>query len=187
MKIGYARVSTDEQNLGLQLDALKADGCEAVFEDQGLSSGVVQRPGLAAALDRCGVGDVLVAWRLDRLGHSTLELVGLVEKLKWRGISLKVLTGEAASMDTTQPHGKLVFSVCAAFAEFEHELILERTKADMGAAKRCGRHVGRPTVLTPEKLDLARRLIAEGRGKAIVARMIGVGSTTLRRGLNGAR
>ena len=112
--------------------------------------------------------------------------MGLVEKLKVRGIGLKVLTGEGASMDTTQPHGKLIFSVCAAFAEFERELIRERTKAGMGAARRRGKHVGRPVMLTPEKLDLARRLIAEGKGRAIVARMIGVGPATLRRSLNGS-
>jgi DNA invertase Pin-like site-specific DNA recombinase len=184
MKIGYARVSTDEQNLGLQLDALKAEGCDAVFEDQGISGAVAQRPGLAAALDRCASGDVLVAWRLDRLGRSTLELVGLVEKLKAQGVGLKVLTGEGASMDTTQPHGKLIFSVCAAFAEFERELIRERTKAGMAAARRRGKRVGPPVVLTPEKLDLARHLIAGGKGKAVAARMIGVGAATLRRGLN---
>ena len=106
------------------------------------------RKGLADALARCAAGDVLVVWKLDRLGRSTLDLVGLVEKLKGRGVGLKVLTGEGASIDTTRPEGKLIFAVFAAFAEFERELIRERTMAGMRAAKRRGRHVGRPRKLT---------------------------------------
>jgi DNA invertase Pin-like site-specific DNA recombinase len=186
MKIGYARVSTDEQNLTLQLDALRGAGCEAIFEDVG-SGADNSRKGLAAALDRCAAGDVLVAWKLDRLGRSTLDLVGLVEKLKGKDVGLKVLTGEGASIDTTRAEGKLIFAVFAAFAEFERELTRERTRAGMQAARRAGRHVGRPSTLTPEKLDLARRLIEEGKGRGVIARMVGVHPATLRRVLNGVK
>jgi DNA invertase Pin-like site-specific DNA recombinase len=185
MMIGYARVSTDEQNLALQLDALRAAGCDVIFEDTG-SGADENRKGLADALARCAAGDVLVAWKLDRLGRSTLDLVGLVEKLKGRGVGLKVLTGEGASIDTTRPEGKLIFAVFAAFAEFERELIRERTMAGMRAAKRRGRHVGRPRKLTPHKLDHARQLIEEGKEtKAGVAALLGVDAVTLRRALNG--
>lgn len=185
MMIGYARVSTDEQNLALQLDALRGAGCEAIFEDTG--SGVDEnRKGLADALAHCTAGDVLVAWKIDRLGRSTLDLVGLVETLKGRGIGLKVLTGEGASIDTTRPEGKLIFAVFAAFAEFERELIRERTMAGMRAAKRRGRHVGRPRKLTPHQLVHARELIAGGKEtRAGAAALLGVDAVTLRRALRG--
>ena len=110
--------------------------------------------------------------------------MGLSETLKARDIGLKVLTGAGAAIDTTTPEGRLFFGMFAVIAEFERELIRERTKAGMGAARRRGKHVGRPLSLTPEKIDLARRLLAEGKGRAIVARMLGVGPATLRRGLN---
>ena len=179
MKIGYARISTDEQSLDLQIDALQAEGCERVFQETA-SGAAPNRAGLARALKACSSGDVLVAWKLDRLGRSTLDLVGLVEKLKKKGVGLKVLTGEGASVDTTRPEGKLIFAVFAAFAEFERELIRERTKAGMLAAKRRGRHIGRPPKLTPAQLDTAARLLAAGRSQRKVARALGVAVTTLR-------
>ena len=182
--IGYARVSTDEQNLGLQLDALREAGCAAVFEDQGISGAVTRRPGLTTALERCGSGDVLVAWKLDRLGRSTLDLVGLVETLKGRGVGLKVLTGEGASVDTTRPEGKLIFAVFAAFAEFERELIRERTRAGMKAAKRRGVVAGRPRKLNSHQLAHARQLIDAGtETQAGAAALLGVDPVTLRRAL----
>ncbi len=182
MKIGYARVSTDEQNLGLQHDALKGVGCNAIYEDR--LSGAAKRPGLAQALTACAAGDMLVVWKLDRLGRSLIELIELVETLNSRDVGLKVLTGSGASIDTTKSEGRLFFVMFAALAEFERELIKERTKAGMDAARRRGKKVGRPVALTPEKLDLARRLVAEGKGRAIIARMVGVGVATLRRTLN---
>jgi len=145
---------------------------------------LAKRLGLTQALAACAADDVLVVWKLDRLGRSLLDLVGLVETLKSRDIGLKVLTGAGASIDTTKAEGRLFFAMFAAMAEFERELIRERTRAGMDAARRRGKQVGRPVVLTPEKLDLARRLVAEGKGRAIVARMIGVGPATLRQGLN---
>jgi DNA invertase Pin-like site-specific DNA recombinase len=115
MKIGYARISTDDQNLNLQLDALQVEGCERVFQDTA-SGARSNRRGLTAALDACGSGDVLTVWKLDRLGRSLLDLVGLVEVLKARDVGLKVLTGAGASIDTTKPEGRLFFAMFAAMA-----------------------------------------------------------------------
>lgn len=181
--IGYARVSTDDQSLALQLDALHAAGCERMFEDTA-SGAKTDRAGLAAAVGACASGDVLTVWKLDRLGRSTLDLVELVERLKARDVGLKVLTGAGAAIDTTRPEGKFTFALFAALAEFERELIRERTKAGMAAAKRRGRHVGRPRKLTPDRLAHARSLIGEGRERADVAALLGVGVATLRRALN---
>jgi DNA invertase Pin-like site-specific DNA recombinase len=180
MKIGYARVSTDDRNLALQLDALQADGCERVFQDtaSGASS---NRKGLADALDACASGDVLTVWKLDRLGaRSLLDLVGLVETLKARDIGLKVLIGAGASIDTTKPEGRLFFAMFSALAEFERELIRERTTAGMMAAKRRGVHVGRPRKLGPDQLGMAPQFMAADRSQKEVARALGVAVSTLR-------
>ncbi len=178
MKIGYARVSTDDQNLALQLDALHAAGCEKVFDDTA-SGARVNRKGLAAALDACAAGDVLTVWKLDRLGRTLLDLVALVEALKKRDVGLKVLTGAGASIDTTKPEGRLFFAMFAAFAEFERELNCERTTAGMKAARRRGVHVGRPRKLDAGKLDMAAQLMAE-KSQREVARALGVAVSTLR-------
>ena len=184
MKIGYARVSTDDQNLALQLDALQADGCGKVFQDT--ASGVKpDRKGLADALAACVPGDVLTVWKLDRLGRSLLDLVGLVETLKARDVGLKVLTGAGASIDTTKPEGRLFFAMFAAMAEFERELIRERTTAGMKAAKRRGQHVGRPRKLGPDQIAMAAQLMAADRSQRDVARALGVAVSTLREGMKG--
>jgi DNA invertase Pin-like site-specific DNA recombinase len=182
MLIGYARVSTDDQSLALQRDALQAAGCDLMFEDTA-SGAATGRKGLNDALARCTGGDVLMVWKLDRLGRSLLDLVGLVEDLKTRGVGLKVLTGAGATIDTTRPEGRLIFAVFAGLAEFERELIRERTKAGMAAAKRRGRHVGRPLKLTADRLAHARTLIEDGKEKGEVAALLGVGKATLRRAL----
>jgi DNA invertase Pin-like site-specific DNA recombinase len=186
--IGYARVSTEEQSLALQLDALRAAGCSELFEDHGVSGTSTQRQGLWTALATCEPGDVLVAWKLDRLGRSQLDLVNLVEDLKRRSVGLKVLTGEGAAIDTTQPHGRLIFGVFAAMSEFERELIRERTAAGMKAAKRRGRHVGRPARMTAERVAAARQLMAgpPERTAKEVAAALNVGYSTLRRALKAA-
>lgn len=185
--IGYARVSTEDQTLALQHDALRAAGCEVVFDDHGVSGAAKRRPGLLAALDAAAPGAVLVAWKLDRLGRSQIELMELVEDLKRRDVGLKVLTGEGAAIDTTQPHGRLIFGVFAAFAEFERELIRERTAAGMQAARRRGIHVGRPRKLSAHQVAHARDLIASGQEtQAGAAAVVGVDVTTLRRALKGA-
>jgi DNA invertase Pin-like site-specific DNA recombinase len=184
MKIGYARVSTDEQNLDLQRQALTAAGCEIIFEDQ--ASGALNcRKGLAEAIAHCAAGDVLMVWKLDRLSRSLLDLVNLIEDMKAKGVGLKVLTGQGASIDTTKPEGRMIFAVFAALAEFERELIRERTKAGMAAAKRRGKHIGRPRKLTDYQLDQARQMIAGGdKTKADVAALLRVDVATLRRALN---
>ena len=159
---GYARVSTDDQNLALQLDALRAAGCEVVHEDKasGLLTG---RKGLAEALKGCAAGDVLVVWKLDRLARSLHDLVVIAADLKGRDVGLKILTGEGAAVDTTRPQGRMVFGILAVMAEFEREMISERTVAGMQAAKRRGRHIGRPPKLTAHKIGHARQLSRKGR------------------------
>ena len=183
MKIGYARVSTADQKLALQHDALTAAGCEVIHDDK-LSGVSRNRPGLTAALAACKSGDVLAVWKLDRLGRSTSELLRMVEELNGRGVDFQVLSGKGAAIDTTRPEGKLILSVFAAIAEFERELTIERTREGVAAARRRGKRLGRPTLIDPDKLDLARRLIVEGRGRAEAARMIGVDPATLRRHLS---
>ena len=132
MKIGYARVSTDDQNLALQLDALQADGCGRVFDDTA-SGARSNRKGLAAALDACTAGDLLTVWKLDRLGRSLLDIVGLVEPLKARDIGLKVLTGAGASIDTTKSEGRLFFAMFAAFADYVEPAIMRSGAAGLQA------------------------------------------------------
>ena len=181
MKIGYARVSTDEQNLCLQLDALQATGCEIIFRDEGMFGASTKRPGLTDAMNALKPGDVLTVWRLDRLGRSLPHLIELLAKIGHAEAGFRSIT---EAIDTTTAGGKLVFHVIGAIAEFERSLISERTRAGMKAARRRGKAVGRPAALSPEKLDLARHLVAEGKGRTIIARMIGVGPATLRRKLN---
>ena len=185
MNIGYVRVSTDDQSLALQLDALRAAGCELVHEDK--ASGVLNgRKGLADALKGCAAGDVLVVWKLDRLARSLHDLVVIAADLKGRGVGLKILTGEGAAVDTTHSQGRMIFGILAVMAEFEREMISERTIAGMKAAKRRGRHVGRPRKLTDHKLDHARQLIADGaENRAGAAALLGIHVKTLRRALNG--
>jgi DNA invertase Pin-like site-specific DNA recombinase len=154
MLIGYARVSTLEQSLDLQTDALDRAGCEKLFTDKA-GGARAERPGLDQALAHLRKGDTLVVWKLDRLGRDLRHLVNTVHDLAARGIGFKVLTGHGASIDTTSPSGKLVFGIFAALAEFERELIIERTKAGMAAARARGRSGGRPYKMTAAKLRLA--------------------------------
>ena len=182
MKIGYARVSTDEQNLDLQLEALRVEGCELIHEDRA-SGASSDRRGLQGALDRCGGGDVLVVWKLDRLGRSVLDLIGMVEALQARGAGLKILTGHGAQIDTTKPDGRMVFTILATMAQFERELIGERTKAGIAAAKRRGVRLGRPPLLSPYQIEEARRMIVDGKLRREVAELVGVSPLTLRRAL----
>ncbi len=143
MKIGYARVSTRHQKLDLQLKALRAHGCEVIFTD--CASGVSNvRKGLAQAQARCHSGDVLVAWRLDRFGRSLLDLLKLSDALKTRGASLHVLTGRATSLDTSCPEGRIIFTMMAALAEYERDLVGERINAGLRAARERGIKLGRP-------------------------------------------
>jgi DNA invertase Pin-like site-specific DNA recombinase len=162
MQIGYARVSTDDQTLDSQLDALAKAGCDRIFRDT-LSGAMADRPGLCDALDHLRPGDTLVVWRLDRLGRSLRHLIETITGLHERGTGFRSLT---EAIDTTTSSGKLVFHIFGALAEFERDLIRERTSAGLVAARARGRTGGRPKVRAfqdPRKLAAARRLYAEGK------------------------
>lgn len=185
MQLGYLRISKADgsQVLDLQRDALLAAGVEADQLYHDLASGTRDdRPGLAACLKALRQGDVLVAWKLDRLGRDLRHLVNLVHELTSRGVGLRILTGQGASIDTTTAAGKLVFGIFAALAEFERELIIERTKAGLLAARARGRQGGRPYKMTPAKLRLARAAMADPETKvADLCRELGVTRQTLYR------
>jgi DNA invertase Pin-like site-specific DNA recombinase len=159
--IGYARVSTGAQDLSLQLDALRAIKCTKIFEEHA-SGAKTERPELARTLAHLRAGDTLVVWKLDRLGRDLRHLVNVVHELTDRGIGLKVLTGQGAQIDTTTAQGKLVFGIFAALAEFERDLIRERTQAGLIAAAARGRKGGRKPVVTLDKLKRARAMIQQG-------------------------
>ncbi len=157
MLIGYARVSTEDQRLDLQRDALAQAGCEKLFCD--VASGAkAARPGLAEALDYARSGDVLVVWKLDRLGRSLRELIEIIGGLSARGIGFKSLQ---ESIDTTTPGGKLIFHVFGALAEFERELIRERTNAGLKAARARGRKGGRRPAMDEKSIAKAKALMAD--------------------------
>ena len=181
MQIGYARVSTDEQTLNLQLDALKAAGCTRTYTDTA-SGAAPERPGLADALDHCRAGDTLVVWRLDRLGRSLPHLIETVTTLAAREVGFKSLT---EAIDTTSPGGKLIFHIFGALAEFERDLIRTRTRAGLTAARARGRTGGRPIVkglADPRQLALAKKLYAAKETPvAELARMFKVSRATFYR------
>ena len=156
--IGYARVSTAEQDTALQTDALRKAGCERVFEDTA-SGAKADRPGLADALAYLRDGDVLAVWRLDRLGRSMPHLIETIGALEARGVGFRSLT---EAIDTTTPGGRLIFHVFGALGQFERDLIRERTKAGLTAAAARGRKGGRKPVVTADKLQRAREHIANG-------------------------
>jgi DNA invertase Pin-like site-specific DNA recombinase len=180
MLLGYARVSTDEQNLDLQRRALTAAGCDPVFEDQ-VSGMVLRRPGLDQALARLAACDCLVVWRLDRLGRSLPHLIETIRLIGDKGAGFRSLT---ESIDTTTAGGRLYFHMMGALAEFERALIIERTRAGMKAAKARGIEVGRKRVLTPSQISHARQLVEQGESPSAVARSMKVGRSTLYRALN---
>ena len=157
MLIGYARVSTDDQNLCLQKDALLETRCDRIFEDR-LSGAKAERPGLSEALEYTRAGDTLVVWRLDRLSRSLKDLIEMVTRLESSGIGLKSLH---EAIDTSSSTGKLVFHLFGALAEFERNLIRERTRAGLRAARARGRQGGRPKALDRDKRDLAVKLYDE--------------------------
>jgi DNA invertase Pin-like site-specific DNA recombinase len=159
MRIGYARVSTIDQNLNLQKDALRAAGCERVFTDM-VSGARAERPGLTAALEACRPGDTLVVWKLDRLGRSLSHLVETVRDLGAQGVGFTSLQEQ---LDTTTAGGKLIFHIFAALAEFERDLIRERTNAGLAAARARGRKGGRPKGVDQKKQQAALALKHEAR------------------------
>lgn len=173
--IGYARVSTGEQDLALQRDALKAAGADRLFEDTA-SGAKTDRPALAQALVYARAGDVLVVWKLDRLGRSLPHLIETVRNLDTRGVGLRSLTEQ---IDTSTPNGRLIFHIFAALAEFERDIIRERTRAGLTAAHARGRRGGRKPVLNDEKLRRARALIASGLTVREAAGRLKVGKSAL--------
>ncbi|WP_326652024.1 MULTISPECIES: recombinase family protein [unclassified Streptomyces] len=181
--IGYARVSTDDQEAQLQRDALTEAGCSRIFEDKA-SGRNTDRPELTAVLDYLREGDALVAWKLDRLGRSLIDLVSIVDGLRERGIGFKVLTGALSAVDTTSADGRLFFQIIAAMAEFERSLIKDRTKAGLEAAKAQGRTGGRPTVITDDLLTVAEARKAKGESVSAIAKALGVSRATLYRHLS---
>ena len=173
--IGYARVSTTDQDLSLQLDALRAAGVERVFEDRA-SGAKAERPGLAEAVGFIRDGDILVVWKLDRLGRSMGHLIEIVTGLEAKGVGLRSLTEQ---IDTTSPGGRLMFHIFGALAHFERDLIRERTRAGLTAAAARGRKGGRRAVVTPDKLKRAKALLGQGLRVREAAQRIGVGKTAL--------
>ena len=179
MRIGYARVSTQDQRLDVQHEALTRSGCDKVFEDT-MSGKVADRPGLQKALEQLRKGDTFVVWKLDRLGRSVKQLVDLVSGFEEQGINFVSLTD---SIDTSTPAGRFFFHVMASLAEMERELTVERTRAGLGTARARGRIGGRKRVMTDGKVEAARKLLASGLPPREVASTLGVSVATLYRWL----
>jgi DNA invertase Pin-like site-specific DNA recombinase len=177
MLVGYARVSTIDQNLDLQIDALRAAGCERIFSDR-TSGARADRPGLHEALAFARDGDLLVVWKLDRLSRSLSHLVETVQELERRGTGFRSLT---EGLDTSNSGGKAIFPLFAAIASVERTLLQERTRAGLAAAKLRGRIGGRPRLLTAEKMAAAMKLLGAGTAPREVATILGVSIPTLYR------
>ncbi|HDC9467193.1 TPA: recombinase family protein [Staphylococcus aureus] len=182
MKIGYARVSTGLQNLNLQEDRLNAYGCEKIFSDH-ISGSKSKRPGLDKAIEFARSGDTIVVWRLDRLGRNMEDLITLVNELNERGVSFHSLE-ENITMDKSSSTGQLLFHLFAAFAEFERNLILQRSSAGRIAARARGRYGGRPEKLNQKDLNLLKTLYDNGTPIKTIAEQWQVSRTTIYRYLN---
>ncbi len=184
MNIGYARVSTQDQNPVLQLDALNGADCERIFEEKA-SGAQRERPQLMAAIEYARSGDTLIVWRLDRLARSLKQLIETVEALEAKGIGFRSLT---ENIDTTTSGGRLIFHIFGALAEFERSIIRERTKAGLDAARSRGRVGGRPRALSDDDLDAARALLADPSiTTKEVAKRLGVSVSTLYKHIPAAR
>ena len=179
MKIGYARVSTIDQNPNAQRDALKVAGCEKVVTEK-VSGASLKRPKLEKLLRSLDAGDVLTVWRLDRVGRSLPHLLEVVADLKARDVGFQSLN---ETIDTTTANGELIFHLFASMAQFERSLIVERTQAGLMAAKKRGARLGRPPALTTARIKHARKLIEAGEQPTAVAASLGVNRSTLYRAL----
>lgn len=178
-RIGYARVSTADQRLDLQMDALRAAGCDLIFKDK-ISGASSKRPGLARALKTLQPGDEFVVWKLDRLGSKTHQLVVLLEELEKQNIGLRSLQD---GIDPSTIMGKAMLQIGAVFAEMERNLIRERTIAGMNAARARGVTLGRPPKLSEKQIARARALERDGYSRAEIGRRLNISQTTLRRAL----
>jgi DNA invertase Pin-like site-specific DNA recombinase len=178
--VAYARVSTQDQDTRLQRDALREANYVKLFEDT-ISSRKADRPGLTAALDYLRPGDELAVWKLDRFGRSVKEVLTLADELHQRGIGLRILTGHLAGTYTPTGEGKFFFTIMAAFAELERDMIHQRTMAGLTAARAQGRVGGRPTALDPDKLAAARARLARGESATQIAKALKVSRATLYR------
>ena len=186
MKYGYARISTDDQNEALQVDALKAAGCDKVLIDKGVSGAVApaERPQFKKLLKALDEGDTLTVWKLDRLGRSVAGIIAVLDGLKAQGVQFHSLT---ESIDTNTPHGRALWQMIGVFAELERETILQRSKEGIEAARRRGVKFGRPKALSVEQVKTARRLIdRKEESVSSMARQFGVDRGTLRRALKAA-
>jgi len=180
MKYGYARVSTEDQTVDLQVDALRLSGCDDVFVDHGVSGMARVRPELQRLLGAVGAGDSIVVWKMDRLTRSLRHLLEFSEMLVERGVDLVSLNDP---IDTSTIHGKAFFRIMGVLAELERDMIVARTNAGIASAKARGVHCGRPRTLGWEQIAVARRLLAEGRSQRQVARLFKVSDATLSRRL----
>ncbi|MEQ8399687.1 MAG: recombinase family protein [Roseitalea porphyridii] len=180
--IGYVRVSDRDQTEDLQIDALRLAGCDAIYGDHGVSGSVTKRLGLTEMLDGLVAGDTLVVWKLDRLGRSTIHLLQMLDDLRQRGVDFVAVT---QGIDTTTAVGRMLYGQLAVFAEFEREQIHERTRAGMEAARKRGKHIGRPRKLTAGQIAHARARLADRQSTiTAMAKSYGVAPLTLSRALH---
>ncbi|MBF0396371.1 MAG: recombinase family protein [Desulfobacterales bacterium] len=177
MLIGYARVSSNDQNLDLQIDLLKQTGCEKIFSDK-ISGINKNKSGLLEAISHLRSSDTLVVWKLDRLGRSLKNLIELIGNLEEKKIHFQSITD---GINTTTPAGKFFFHVMASLAQMERELLIERTKAGLDAAKKRGRVGGRKRIMTPSKIEAAKKLLSEGMPPKEVSKNLGISIPTLYR------
>ena len=177
MKIGYARVSREDQNLDLQLDALNKAGCDVIFKDHGFSGSLTSRPELDKCLETLKEGDSLVVWKFDRLGRTAFHLTKLVQELLDRGIFFVSLT---QGFDTATPSGKFMATVMAGAAEYERDVLIERTKAGLEAARSRGVRLGRESVYSPRQTEI-QGLLSQGYTTRQVSELTGIPKSTVSR------
>jgi len=176
--IGYARVSTTEQNLDLQLTALQAAGAARIFADNGVSGSTTERPQLSKAMERLEAGDVLTVWKLDRLGRNTRHVLDIIENIRQQGAGFRSLT---EGLDTTGPMGTAMLTIMAAFAQLERDTMIERTRAGLAAAAANNRHGGRPRKVDDAAATRAKQLKGKGISASDIGKMLGVSRATVYR------